>query len=231
MANRTIADVIAEGGLKRFLDPRLIKAFGHPVREHILSVLNERIASPKEIGREIGLEVEAFYHHFEVLEELDCIERVDAKRRRGATEHFFKAKTSFVIDDAEWPVVPRTVRSDLSTNHIRLILQDASRAIRSGAFGASDETHVSWLPARLDRQGLREQGKLLDATLIASMAIRARSARRLSGSGERGTPWTLAILGFETPGRSGLKKGVPIRRRERARVRRRHPASARRGGR
>lgn len=227
MAEKTIAQVIAEGRLKRFMDPRLVKALGHPVREHILAVLNERIASPKEIGEEIGLAVEAFYHHFEVLEELDCIEQVEAKQRRGATEHFFKAKTSFVIDDADWPVVPGTVRSDLSTNHIRLILQDASRAIRSGAFGASDDTHVTWLPARLDRQGLREQRGLLDAALIASMAIRARSARRLARSGERGTPWTLAILGFETSGRSGLRRGVPIRRRERARVRRRRPASAR----
>jgi DNA-binding transcriptional ArsR family regulator len=207
MADRTIAQVIAEGKLKRFMDPRLVKALGHPVREHILAVLNERIASPKEIGKEIGLEVEAFFHHFEVLEELGCIECVDSKPRRGAVEHFFRAKTSFWIDNAEWRVVPATIRSDLSTNHIRLILKDTSSAVRSGVFGTSENTHVTWFPACLDRQGLREQLALLDAVLIASLAIQERSAGRLAKSGERGTPWTTAVLGFEMPA-----KGEPAQK-------------------
>src|SRR3954466_7830113 len=70
--------------LKTFFDRRLIKALGHPVREHILAVLNERIASAREIGEEIGGDVSSFYHHIEELEKLECIERVATKRRRGA---------------------------------------------------------------------------------------------------------------------------------------------------
>jgi DNA-binding transcriptional ArsR family regulator len=206
VADRTIAQVVAEGRLKRFMDPRLVKAFGHPVREHILAVLNERIASPKEIGREIGLEVEAFYHHFEVLEELECIERVESKRRRGATEHFFRARASFVIDDAEWERFPSTVQSDISLNNIQLILDDVRVAADSGTLDARTERHVVWLPGRLDEQGLREEAALLNATLSRSMAIHKRSARRLASKNEVGTHWTTAVLGFEMPATNGASE-------------------------
>lgn len=76
MAARSVKDVIAGGKLKTFIDRRLIKALAHPLREHCLAVFNERVASTSDIGREIDLDVPAFYHHVEVLEELGCVERV-----------------------------------------------------------------------------------------------------------------------------------------------------------
>ena len=68
--------------LKGFMDRRLIEAMGHPVREHILAVLNERPASPTEIGDELELDVSAFYKHVQVLERLGCIECVGTRRVR-----------------------------------------------------------------------------------------------------------------------------------------------------
>src|SRR5712672_141180 len=35
------------------LDPRVIKALGHPLRQSILLILNERVASPMEIARQL----------------------------------------------------------------------------------------------------------------------------------------------------------------------------------
>jgi DNA-binding transcriptional ArsR family regulator len=69
--------------------PRLIKALGHPIREHTLAVFNERIASATEIGEEIGLDVSAFYTHVTTLEEMGFIERIETRRRRGAKERFW----------------------------------------------------------------------------------------------------------------------------------------------
>jgi DNA-binding transcriptional ArsR family regulator len=201
MRNKTIADVIAEGKLKTFMDHRLIKALGHPVREHILAVLNERIASPKEIGEEIGLEVEDFYHHFEVLEELDCIECVESQPRRGATEHFFRATASLSFDDGEWSRLPETLKSDLSSGMVKPIFDDVIAAIQGRTFDACGDRHVAWLPGYLDEQGLREETTLLNVALVCSIAIRARAARRLAKRGQQGTPWTTALLGFETPDR------------------------------
>lgn len=200
MARRTIGQVIAEGRLKRFMDRRLIRALGHPVREHILAVLNERVASPTEIGKEIGLGVESFYHHIEVLEEFGCIERVGSKQRRGAKEHFYRAKTCLLIDESEWEKVPPTLKSDLSTHNIRAIFDDVLCAIRGRTFEARKGRHVTWLPGYLDEQGWQEQLALLDETLERSLDIHERSTARLAETGEPGRPGTIAILGFEMPG-------------------------------
>ena len=141
MAAKSVKDVIAGGKLKRFIDRRLIKALSHPLREHVLAVLNERVASTSEIGREIDLEVSAFYHHVETLEELGFLERVESRRRRGAEEHFFRAKTTMLFDDEAWEKVPPSVRSDMAGSYIWTILDDLVKALRSGAFGASPATH------------------------------------------------------------------------------------------
>jgi DNA-binding MarR family transcriptional regulator len=82
MAGKSMRELSEWDELKTFFDRRLIKALGHPVREHILAVLNERIASAREIGEELGADVSSFYHHIEELEKFECIERVATKQRR-----------------------------------------------------------------------------------------------------------------------------------------------------
>jgi hypothetical protein len=227
MNNKTIGEVVAEGRLKTFINRRLVKALGHPVREHILTVLNERVASPKEIGTELGLAVEDFYHHFEVLEELSCIECVRAERRRGATEHFFQATSSFLIEDEEWARFPDTLRSKVSVELVKPILADTVAAMEGGTFSAPDDVHVSWIPAHLDDRGRGEMMSLLNETMWRAMDIRDRSARRLSRSAGEGTPATVAILGFERPvGQQGEDDGATGEPAA-ARARGRHRASAR----
>lgn len=49
-AGKSMRELREGDGLKTFFDRRLIKALGHPIREHILAVLNERVASAREIG-------------------------------------------------------------------------------------------------------------------------------------------------------------------------------------
>jgi predicted transcriptional regulator len=144
MAKKTIKQVVEGGGLKTFMDPRLIKALGHPLREHILAVLNERIASATEIGRELDLRVEDIYHHFRVLERTGCIELVETRQRRGGHEHFFQATTCLLIDDNDWDRVPATVRSDLNMNSVRLIFErPRDSALESGsATGSIAGRHV-----------------------------------------------------------------------------------------
>jgi DNA-binding transcriptional ArsR family regulator len=227
MRDRTIGDVIAEGRLRTFMDPRLIKALGHPVREHVLMVLNERVASPTEIGRELGLEVEDFYHHFEVLEELGFIERVETKRRRGATENFFRATTTLFFDDPEWARFPDTVKSDLSVEAVKPIFDDVAAAIEDETFDAREDRHTSRVPAYLDKQGWREMLALLKETVWRAIEVRRGSAERLAKRGEEGTPATVAILGFETPGRRDSARKSTISRPAAVRVRGSHPASAR----
>jgi len=198
MATRSTKDVIAEGRLKRFMDRRLISALSHPLREHILAVVNERAASATEIGREIGLKVPAFYHHFEVLEKLRFIEQVETRRRRGAKEHFFRAKATMLIDDRAWLKVPASVRSDAMVSYIQFILDDVARALRGGVFATNAATHVTWLPGVFDRLGWKECMALMNETLARLMDIQRRSSERIASTGEPGVSATIGLLGFET---------------------------------
>jgi len=198
-------EVIESGKLKRFFDWRLSRAFAHPFREHLLAVFNERIASSREIGLEVGLEVPDFYKHVTVLEELGCIEEVQIERAarrlsRGKRERFFRAKATVELDDRGWQILPPSLRSDLRASLVQSVLDDLVRAMNGGTLGARGRAdHMSWTPGRYDALGWGEACQIMHETFHRLIAIQRKSAERLADSGERGMPATIALLGFETP--------------------------------
>ncbi len=202
MAGKSMKEVIESGKLKRFLDPRLSKAFGHRFREHLLAVFNERIASATEVGRDLDMAVPDFYKHITVLEELGCIEEVNLTRayrkpHPGKHERFFRAKATVELDDRGWSRFPPSVKSDWMAMHFQAIWDDAVAAWREGAF-KSGSPHVSWLPAVFDRRGWAEAMSLLDEALSRLMVIQRQSAERVALTGETGIPATIAMMGFRT---------------------------------
>jgi DNA-binding transcriptional ArsR family regulator len=205
MPGKSMREVCEWDQLKTFFDRRLIEALGHPVREHILAVLNERIASASEIAEELGTDVSSFYHHVEELEKLGCIERVLTMRRRGAKEHFFRARTSVFFDDSAWQKVPGTWKEDQTVSNLQRLFDDVVAALDEKTFNAPKNPHASWVPGFFDAQGWDEATTLMNQTLDSLMAIREAAALRLAEAGERGMPATMGILAFETP--SGEGKG------------------------
>lgn len=185
--------------LKTFLDPRLIKALGHPVREHILAVFNERIASGREIGEEIGADVSSFYHHIEALEKLECIERVETKKRRGANEHFFRARQTLFFDEAGWRSLPASIKADIAASSLQYLFDDVVGALKAGTLDASDDRHVSWTPGTFDGQGWKEAKELMGQTLAHLEAIQKAACERVATGGRPEIRATMAILAFETP--------------------------------
>lgn len=198
MPGRSMGELIEGGHFRRLLDPLLIKALGHPVREHILAVLNERIASATEIGEELGADVSAFYHHVEELERLGCIEKVATRRRRGANEHFYRAKRALFFDDTAWRRLPATLKADISTSFLQNVFGDAVAAIEASTFDARDDRHLSWTTGWLSASGWRRMTALVNDTLEQLIEIRDESACELAKSGEKGIPATIAIMAFES---------------------------------
>jgi len=198
MAGKSMQELCESDELKTFFDRRLIKALCHPVREHILAVLNERIASAREIGEEIGGDVSSFYHHVEELERLGCIERVTTERRRGANEHFFQAKRTVFFDDEAWRRIPATMRADLATRFVQAIFDDATAALESGTLTRRGDEHVSWTPGDFDEAGWKEATELMAQTLERLTVIQKESSDRLAESGDECVSGTVGILAFET---------------------------------
>lgn len=66
------------------VDQRLVKALAHPLRVHILNILNERTASPNQLSKELGEDLSSVSYHVKVLKDIDCIAgRYEAKTGSG----------------------------------------------------------------------------------------------------------------------------------------------------
>ena len=92
------------------LDEALLKAISHPLRHRLLGLLDERVASPNELARELGLPLGRVSYHIRLLADLGAIELVRTEPRRGALEHFYRAVTRGWFSDDDWSRLPRAAR-------------------------------------------------------------------------------------------------------------------------
>jgi DNA-binding transcriptional ArsR family regulator len=69
----------------------LAKALGHPVRVQALTILIDRISSPKEIAAQLGKQLPNVSYHVRQLERLGLIELVEEEPVSGSVAHFFQA--------------------------------------------------------------------------------------------------------------------------------------------
>ena len=183
------------------LDPRIVKAVSHPLRHRVLSRLSEGVASPKEMAREFGEPLPRLSYHVNVLREIGCLELVDTAKRRGATEHYYRALMRPFFSDDDWGKLPAPAQTGIIGQHVARIFDDVGAAMESGGFEAT-HTHVSWLPLDLDEEGLAEVTDLLANALDRLMEIHAESAGRQieRGAGEPASIATeVAILHFDRP--------------------------------
>jgi DNA-binding transcriptional ArsR family regulator len=190
------------------VDPRLVRAMGHQVRVHALAILNERVASPNEISKELGESVGHVSYHIKVLKECECIELVDTAPRRGAMEHYYRATDRAFLDAEEWASLPDTIRPGLSASALKTIINDASSALLAGTFDKRLDRHLSWTPMILDEKGWEELQAGLSEMLERALEIQGASAQRLAKADAPGIPVSVAMMGFEAPA-SGDGKVAP----------------------
>jgi DNA-binding transcriptional ArsR family regulator len=72
------------------IDQRLAKALSHSTRARVLALIAEGKASPKQVAERLGEDIRSVAYHVRVLQRLGCLELVETRQRRGATEHFYK---------------------------------------------------------------------------------------------------------------------------------------------
>lgn len=198
----------AVGRHRGVIDQRLVRALGHPVRVYALSILNERVASPNEISKELGESVGHVSYHIKVLKECECIELVDTAPRRGAMEHYYRATDRAFLKPEEWSSLPDSIRPGLSASGLKTILNDAASALLAGTFDKRKDRHLSWTPMILDEDGWEELKATLLETIDNVLEIQAKSAARLTKADAAGIPVSVAMLGFEAPS-SGDAKVAP----------------------
>ncbi len=175
------------------------KAFAHPLRVQILIILNERVASPNLLAQELDQSLNLVAYHVRVLEKYDCIELVDTKQRRGATEHFYRATRRQFLSDAEWARMPQSLRPGLSGAMLKSMFDDIEEAVKSGTFDEKEDRHLTRTPMVVDKEGWGQVNALLLETYDKVMEIQSESQARLAKSGEQGVNTKVEMLHFLSP--------------------------------
>lgn len=181
------------------VDQRLVKALSHPLRAQILSLLNERTASPVELSRLLGERLTNVSYHVRQLQRYGCIELVDERPVRGANEHFYCGITRSFLSDDNWRQLSPDAQTGISVAGMKMINDKAREALDAETFDRRQDRHLSCTSMVLDEEGWRAVTGLLSRTLEGLMEIQSQCAGRLAENGQAGIQATVSMLGFESP--------------------------------
>lgn len=185
--------------LKQVIDPKLAKAFTHPLRGHVWVTLFERgVVSPTEIANELDLEVTDVSYHFRKLHKKELIRLVHTVQRRGFDEHFYEPiAPAFHFDDAEWMNLPVGVRSSFSAEMLQQIVASFVEALEAGSFDARNR-HLTRTWLVLDERGWKELMRVLVRTLDRIRKIQKSSRERCTESSVTPIAVEVVMAAFET---------------------------------
>lgn len=182
------------------IDQRLVKALAHPVRIQILEILTDRVASPNMIATELETGLSHVAYHTRALDRCGCLELVQTAQRRGATEHFYKARPRVFIGDQAWRSVPYPVRGAVSAASLQTFMDKAVAALEAGTMDRREDTTFSWMPLHLDDKGWQDVTQILREATDQVVAAQEESNRRARASAQdaRATSAVVALALFET---------------------------------
>lgn len=181
---------------RRTLEETQAFAVGHEVRIEALTILNERVASPKEIAETLNIDLNKAGHHVKILLDEGCIELVKIEPRGGSAEHFYRGVKRPELSDEEWEATPDPRRRKIVAAVFRNLIAEGLSAIRAGKMSADRFLRLSWKSMNFDAQARQEAADEQRESLERLKKIEEGAAHRMSESGEKGVSTVIAVLGF-----------------------------------
>lgn len=186
-----------------FVDQKIAKAVAHKDRALMLAELNKvPQLSPKEFADRHGMEVSNVSYHFRRLEEFGCAEVVHEEKKRGSTEHFYRATRRALFDGKAWDDLPLSVKEEMSADTFTNIIGLVADAMRAGTFDARNERFLVRFERLLDEQGWTEVANIYRDAIRKTLKAADRSQNRVEASEDPGAgiPSAFAFLFFQFPG-------------------------------
>lgn len=177
-------------------DAQLIKGLAHPMRMRILGLLDERIASPRQLSGELDAPLQNVSYHVRELAKLGLIKLVRTTTRRGAIEHHYTAVAAPRVSDEAWSELPLIARDRMTGAWLSEIFKQVNHAAAAGGFVA-DDTHLSRTLLVLDGKGRKALAKELEATIQRVHRVHAQARKRLVSNPEAEQRMTLVMLRFD----------------------------------
>jgi DNA-binding transcriptional ArsR family regulator len=190
---------------RRGVNQDLVKSLAHELRAEILAILNERMASPNELAKELDEGLSQVSYHVKVLKDYGVIRLVKTEPRRGAVEHYYRATSRAYLSDRDWHELPESVRIGMSADLFQAIVDDAVAAMEEETFDDREDRHLSWTPLMLDAQAWAAVQKLLNDTLKQVLRLNAEAGKRLAKSKETAISTSVSMLAYEVPDTAAKK--------------------------
>jgi DNA-binding transcriptional ArsR family regulator len=168
----------------------------HPLRCRCLAILADRVASPAEIARELGLEVSNVGYHVTALAEAGLIEEVGQRPVRGAVEHFYRAIARPITSADEEAELTFEERMSFARTIWSLITANATNALQAGTLVKRPDHHLTRVPLRVDEQGWSEMAEAYMELYERAYEIQAGSAERLGKDPEDPGISVLSVQAF-----------------------------------
>jgi DNA-binding transcriptional ArsR family regulator len=176
---------IASGGA---IEQNIVRGLAHPLRVQILTVLNDRVASPNELSKELEEGLSQVSYHIKVLKDFEMIEMVRTEPRRGAVEHYYRAASRFFVPSSIAKSWPKSAREGIATMILELIEVDLIESIETGLFNDRPDHVVTRDPRTLDGKGRKDAEVAAAEFFRRYEEIGGEADRRLAngeGDGER----------------------------------------------
>ncbi|MBS1882033.1 MAG: helix-turn-helix transcriptional regulator [Actinobacteria bacterium] len=183
------------------METTLAAIVAHPTRARAFTILTERTASPVEIAQEIGKDVGHVGYHVRKLLQLNLVELVDERPVRGAVEHFYRAIERPFVSEEEFAALSVSEREIFTRYIMQRLVADVARSMDENVFAARTNHAILRTPMLVDDDGFQEMCELHIEMYERTLDIQARSAERMTGSGEEGIPAISASVFFELPER------------------------------
>ena len=178
-------------------DPRYAKALAHPLRVRILSMLEERDASPVQLAEHLDATLGTVAYHVRTLERLGLIEMVATHQRRGATEHVYAAREHPRFSSRAWAATHPMTKHMMIASALSQVGEVAAQSAAAGGFDRSEST-LARETLELDDAGWSQLAEATRRWRDEAAGIEREAAARLAADGDHGvTRAALVMLLFE----------------------------------
>lgn len=187
--------------LPDLMDPGLVKALSHVVRQHILLEAVAGEVSPKGLSETLDEDLGQVSYHVKVLrDECDGIIKVTrTERRRGAIEHYYRATAKSLLPAKAWRRLRKGLRAAVGAGQASDLFNDLADALKAGKL-QGEHDHVTRTPLILDIEGERNVKAIAQRATKEVEDEQRAVAKRLERAGDDGgtVGYTFALLSFES---------------------------------
>jgi hypothetical protein len=182
---------------------RLSVVFAVLLRLKIVTELYMRPMSPKQFYEEFGGgSISRVTRNFDRLADTGWLRHVENKgpggKRRGMTEHFYRAPELAFCDQETWAMLPYSIRVAFSWNSFVEIAQRLRDAIEAGTFDPT--RNLDFTRLSLDETGWERVIGAIAEQFVLLFEGQTDAAIRMIHSGEKPIRASIIHIAFESPG-------------------------------